>query len=146
MSRDTVLGIAVLLCIAGIIVCVVAGIIAPDALLGLAPTVLAYLTTAPKAPKAPKVPPAAALVLTLGASLALSACAGGQLHPDAVPYVEPLVIACPAECAAVADDCGEWASDLDGERAKWGVLLCVVWTAACPGLCAEAGEHVGGNP
>lgn len=89
---------------------------------------------------------AAAVALALGAALALSACAGGQLHPDAAPYVEPLVLACPAECAAVADDCGEWASDLDGERAKWGGLLCVVWTAACPGLCAEAGEHVGGNP
>lgn len=116
---------------------------------GLVAIVSAFLAQSPIArkPKAPKLPPAAALVLALCASLALGACAGGQLAPEAVPYVAPVVSACPLVCDAAGDECADQAAALaDESERRWASLGCAVGRSACLTGCEEAAARVGSAP
>jgi len=108
MSKNTVLGAAALIVIAGIVGAVLLGRIPVESLYGLVPTALAYLTAAPGGggPKPPRpsvlsVLPALALV----ASLALPSC-GTSPAP-----LRPLVDVMPDVCRAGYEGCVETAAE-----------------------------------
>lgn len=89
----------------------------------------------------------AAVALALGATLALGACAGGQLAPEAVPYVAPVVSACPLVCDAAGDECADQAAALaDESERRWASLGCAVGRSACLTGCEEAASRVGSAP